>query len=99
MLKKFAVALIAAGLIASPALAQGNGTAATAPVHHVSKSVHKTFHKSTLNTHAAKRHVAHKHAATKHFVKHHAKKHVHVSKVKHGKAVKRIVKPVHKTIG
>ncbi|MCK9915903.1 hypothetical protein MXD81_42795 [Microbacteriaceae bacterium K1510] len=98
MLKKFAVALVAASLLAGPALAQGNGSAVSAPVTHT-----KTIHKSSLNTHAPKKHVAHRHAAKKHVVhKHVAKKHIakhHAIKKTHVSKAKRMVKPVHKTLG
>jgi len=37
--------------------------------------------------------------AKHHAAKYHAVKKTHVGKVKHGKAAKRLVKPVHKTFG
>ena len=105
MLKKFAVALVAASLIAGPVMAQGttsatpNAPAATGqPAKIDAKIDTKVETKSTLNTHAVKKHVAHKHVTKKHVAKHHVKK-VQVSKVKHGKAVKRIKKPVQNTLG
>jgi len=83
MFKKIAVALVAAGLLAAPAFAQGNTTAAApvAPLHTTAK------HKIAVKSHTMKRHASlHHRKHIKHVkqAKHHVKsvKH-HASRVKH----------------
>jgi Ni/Co efflux regulator RcnB len=99
MLKTLSAIVIAASLIAGPALAQVPASAtqdskisASTPktkvaVHHVRKPV---VHKHVSKKHVAKKHLAKKNVAKKHFVKKHAaKKHFakkHVKPVKHLKA-------------
>lgn len=86
MLKKFAIALVAASLIAVPALAQSNapagGMTMTQPVKaHAKKHVAKK--------HVTKKHVTKRHIATHHVKKTHVSKHVtHVKPIKHAKRVK-----------
>lgn len=90
MIRTIAAALVAAGLLAAPAYAHGNGPTHTATFKHHAKVVtHKAGkpHK-VVGTHAATKHVVlhrhHKHIKHVKAVKHHAKsvKH-HVYRVKH----------------
>jgi hypothetical protein len=97
MLKTLSAIVIAASLIAGPALAQAPVSATQdskvsapmpkAAVHHVRKPV---VHKHVSKKHVAKKHLAKKHVAKKHLVKKHAvKKHFakkHVKPVTHLKA-------------
>lgn len=99
MLKKFAVALVAASLIAGPALAQGNNTAGTAPM--TAGQPAKAEAKTTVKKYVVHKRVAHRHLAKKHVAKQHAKK-MQVSKAKHvhhGKTVKRVKHPAKNTAG
>ena len=107
MLRKFAVALVAASLIAGPVFAQTNATG-NAPVtagQPAKAAGNTTAATPTVKKNVAHRRVVHKHVAKKHVAKHLAKHHAkktHVSKAKHvthGKAAKRIKKPVEKTLG
>lgn len=104
MLKKFAVALVAASLIAGPALAQGNNTAGTAPMtagQPAKAEAKTTVKKHVVHKRVAHRHLAKKHVAKQHVVKQHAKK-MQVSKAKHvhhGKTVKRVKHPAKNTAG
>lgn len=66
MLKTFAIALVAAGLIAAPALAQ-NGSATTAPAAQT--QVKQTKPAKAQARHATKSRVTHR-ASRKHHVKH-----------------------------
>jgi hypothetical protein len=100
MLRKLAVALVAASLIAGPVLAQSNTPATdTAPMttgQPAQVDAKKTVAvKHVTKKHVAAKHLAKKHVAAKHITKKHvASKHVkkmHVSKhVKHIKPIKNV---------
>ncbi len=80
MLRKFAAAVIAASLIAGPALAQGNSNA-PATISQPAK-VNAKVQKSELIVIKTKKHVA--------MHRHHRKHFAHVKHVKHVKVVKHV---------
>jgi hypothetical protein len=93
MLRKLAVALVAASLIGGPALAQGtsnapatgNSASTTTDLAAKVKVKKHVAKKGMTKKHVAKTHVANKQVANKHVAKKHlAKKHVkHAKRVKH----------------
>lgn len=93
MLRKLAVALVAASLIAGPALAQSN-----APVAANGMTMTQPA-KAHVKKHVAKKHIAKKHFTKKHVAKHHVKKtqvSKHVKQVKPIKHAKRVKHPAKK---
>lgn len=84
MLRKFAVALLAASVLTAPVFAQGNGVPATPPAKTATKSDSATPKVVTANPTLKSAKVKH----SKRYARHHAKhvKHVaHVKRVKHAK--------------
>lgn len=90
MLKTLSAAIVAASLIAGPALAQ-SATPATQETHMTAPAA-----KAKLATHGVRKHVAHRHVVKKHLAKKHAaKKHFAKKQIKHVKTAKH-VKPAGK---
>lgn len=76
MLRKFAVALVAASLIAGPALAQTGAAPAAAGQTKVDikADTKPAVKKHVAHRHVTKKHVVRAHAAKRHVVKHHVKR-------------------------
>ena len=97
MLRKFAAAVLIAGLIAGPALAQGTTqTSANAPTTTGQPAVKihtaKVTHEAKVGVrHTVKRHVTTQHVTTQHVAMHH----VHKTKMHTAHAVKHIKHVTH----
>jgi hypothetical protein len=95
MLRAIAAAVVAASLIAGPALAQGTAPAKTGETYMKADMPAGTVHKAKIKKHVAKMHKHKRHIAKAKAVKHG----MHVAKVKTVKHHRHVVKAKHLTHG